>query len=250
MESTDETSKKPSVDDLDMDIIIKGAFGRLLSHLEVEDNELSACVDRVRNYIVTHLEDVLSSTVHILINEGVLKDELESNNLPDESIGAVVDSSVSQCRLKIEDRLGVKREEFDLVNIDQHYEYLKDIWKSAKREAIKAQADRLKSEKWRQRVNAYEVDLPDDLIEWLNKSDAEKREILAARTDLPHLKARLRDGYNLSKPSAIALEHAARLCGAPPYYYSIARLWELYRKHARIHALQERYAFSLKHNSD
>lgn len=95
----------------------------------------------------------------------------------------------------------------------------------------KAQKASLLKENWRKRIQgSYESDLPDDLVEWLNANEEERRVKLEARTDLEYLPKKLIDGYALCMPSEIALEHSARLCGAPPYYYSKSRLFEIKRE--------------------
>jgi hypothetical protein len=67
-------------------------------------------------------------------------------------------------------------------------------------------------------VKVQHADLPDDLINRL--------------PDVPNLSddllAKLEGKGGTSKPSDIALEHAARLCGCPSYEYTIGWLWEVY----------------------
>lgn len=38
------------------------------------------------------------------------------------------------------------------------------------------------------------------------------------------LDEKLKEGYRLTTPERITLEYAARLCGAPPYIYSLTHL--------------------------
>ena len=126
---------------------------------------------------------------------------------------------------------GGTKPEYDLTKLPDYYRELLEIWQSAKRDAQKAQNDPLLKSNWRKRTQAsYACDLPDDLIEWLNENEQERQVILGARTDLTYLPKKLLDGYVLCKPSEIAIEHSARLCGAPPYYYSISGLFEIKRK--------------------
>lgn len=120
--------------------------------------------------------------------------------------------------------------DYDLTQLPDYYRELREVWEAAKRDAQKAQTAPLLKENWRKRIQAsYSCDLPDDLIEWLNEDEEERRSILEARTDLKFLPKKLKEGYSVRKPSEIALEHSARLCGVPPYYYSIARLFEILR---------------------
>jgi len=121
--------------------------------------------------------------------------------------------------------------DYDLTNLPDHYPNLLNIWRSAKRDAIKAQKEPLLKENWRKRIQkSYEYDLPDDLIEWLNVNEQERQAKLMARSDLKHLTKKLKDGYVLSMPSDLAIEHAARLCGTPPYYYSKSHLQGILRE--------------------
>lgn len=120
---------------------------------------------------------------------------------------------------------------YDLSQLPSYYPSLRAIWVSAKRDAHKAQNDPLLQENWRKRTQAsYSCNLPDDLIEWLNQNEQERQAILEARLDLIYLPRKLKDGYVISKPSDFPLEHSARLCGAPPYYYSKSLLFDRLRE--------------------
>jgi hypothetical protein len=119
----------------------------------------------------------------------------------------------------------------DLGRLREYQKDLAPIWVSAKKDAHEAQDRPLLTGNWRRRVkNSYDVQLPDDLIEWLNKSSVDRQSNLLAYNQLPLLQERLREGYELSKPSDIALEHAARLCAVSPYEYAISSLWKIYRR--------------------
>ena len=121
--------------------------------------------------------------------------------------------------------------DYDLTKLPDYYRDLQKTWQSAKKDAQKAQNDLLLKGNWRKRIKvSYLDDLPDDLIEWLNENEQERQSVFEARTDLIYLSKKLKDGYVISKPSQFALEHSARLCGAPPYYYSITRLFEILRE--------------------
>lgn len=126
-----------------------------------------------------------------------------------------------------------RKPNYDFTKLPDYYRVLREIWESAKEEAQKAQNDPLLKGNWRKRTQAsYSYDLPDDLIEWLNEDEQERQNIFKLRTDLKFLSKKLKDGYVISKPSEFALEHSARLCGVPPYYYSTARLFEIRKKQA------------------
>lgn len=115
--------------------------------------------------------------------------------------------------------------DYDLTELRDHYQSLLPKWRLAKKDAKRDQRYPVHKQNWRDRLSTY--DLPDDLIEWLNQSEIERANILSSRTDLPHLQEKLANGYALTMPSEIALEHAARLCGTPAYYYSISHLFGL-----------------------
>ena len=141
-------------------------------------------------------------------------------------------SWVVQEDLKLPKKEGVGvKPDYNLAELPDHYHNLREIWTSAKRDAQKAQKNHLLRANWRKRIQAsYSYDLPDDLIEWLNENEQEKRAILEARIDLKFLPQKLKKGLELCKPSEIALEHSARLCGVPPYYYSLTWLFEVLRE--------------------
>ena len=125
---------------------------------------------------------------------------------------------------------GVKPD-YDLTKLPDYYHDLQRTWQSAKKDAQKAQNNPLLKSNWRKRIQvSYSDDLPNDLVEWLNENEQERQAIFKTRTDLKYLPKKLKDGYVISKPSHLALEHSARLCGAPPYYYSIARLFEILKE--------------------
>ena len=120
---------------------------------------------------------------------------------------------------------------YDLTNLPDHYPNLLKIWQAAKQDAKKAQKELLLKENWRKRIQgSYKYDLPDDLIEWLNTNEQERQAKLTGRSDLKYLPKRLKDGYVLTMPSDFAVEHSARLCGAPPYYYSKSHLQGILRE--------------------
>lgn len=114
--------------------------------------------------------------------------------------------------------------------LKRYQKELLPIWKDAKSQASKDQKNSLRVGRWREAIKGiYELELPDDLIEWLNTSTEQRNRYLLNRTDLIYLQKRLKAGFFISKPSEIALEHAARLCGSSPYSLSTARLWSIWR---------------------
>lgn len=118
----------------------------------------------------------------------------------------------------------------DFNRLKTYYGPLKEVWDNAREQARAAQEDPVRRERWRQIIaTSYQTPLPAYLIEWLNVFEAEKRSRLFTREDLPRLQQRLRDGYSLAGCSEIALEHAARMCGASPYEFAISTLHQ-YRR--------------------
>jgi hypothetical protein len=137
----------------------------------------------------------------------------------------------SKSRLYIPPEQSGRKAKYVLVRLNSHYKILQPIWKVAKSDSKKAQMNPMLSERWRQRIkNSFKTKLPKDLIEWLNVSDQERYEKLLSFSKLTNLQEKLKDGYALSKPSDIAMEHSARLCGAPPYNYAVSTLWGIWRK--------------------
>ncbi len=114
----------------------------------------------------------------------------------------------------VADYLGLKK--FSLSDLGEHYKKMLPVWKDAKI-IYKQNSSRVT---WRNIVRAAypEVKFDDDLISRLS----------GRLNDLPQeIQAKLSDKGGDSKPSSIALEHAARLCGAQPYQYSLRHLYNI-----------------------
>jgi hypothetical protein len=150
-------------------------------------------------------------------------------------IGVVADRIIELVKQQIEQRIKFPHiGGGPLVNLAWEYFVCLIDWQEAKR----IYRRKRNSTSWRKMIKDEYPDLPDDLIEWLalseNKSDLEADAFQNLPDDARH---RLNDriekkGYRLSMPSEIALEHAARLCGSPPYSYSIFRLKNIKSEHA------------------
>jgi hypothetical protein len=100
----------------------------------------------------------------------------------------------------------------------EHYDSMYPIWKDAKR-IYKQNKDR---PRWRELVHAAypEEELDDDLIARLS----------GRLNDLSEdVQVKLSEKGGNSTPASIALEHAARLCGAQPYQYSHRHLYNIKR---------------------
>lgn len=110
------------------------------------------------------------------------------------------------------DSLGIPNfEEFG-----ERYESVLPVWKDAK--LIYKQNS--KRPAWRELIRAAhpDVEFDDDLLARLSGRLA----------DLPEdIQEKLAEKGGDSKPSSIALEHAARLCGAQPYRYSLRHLYNI-----------------------
>jgi hypothetical protein len=112
----------------------------------------------------------------------------------------------------VADCLGVP----DFQDFAAYYEKTLPVWRDAK--LIYKQNSRRAT--WRDLIRAAYPDmkLDDDLIERLS----------GRLNDLPQdVQEKLSEKGGDSKPSSIALEHAARLCGAAPYQYSLRHLYNL-----------------------
>ena len=122
--------------------------------------------------------------------------------------------------------------DYDLGQLRQYYGKLYPVWRSAKVDAVSAQRNPLLKANWRARVaRSYDIPLPNDLVEWFCVDDPLPQ--LLAFTGFKFLQDLLKRGERLSKPSDIALEHSARLCGAVPYYYALPTLFALLKKQTR-----------------
>lgn len=194
--------------------------------------------DGVANYISERLEDLiieglcLGVAERLAAGKRLYPHEIDREQVQEELIkharGLI---KRSKGRLYIGSKTPGRKADYLLVQLDTHYKRLQPIWRLAKADSRKAQIDPALSKRWRQRIkSSFEAELPDDLIEWLNSSVEEQQERLLSFKKLTNLQKKLEAGYALTKPSDIAMEHAARLCGAPPYNYAVSTLWDIWRK--------------------
>lgn len=126
-------------------------------------------------------------------------------------------------REEVEANLGKKKVSFS--NLGEYYKKLLQVWKDAKT-IYKQNSNRAT---WRDIVRAAhpEINFEDDLISRLSSK----------LNDLPEeIQAKLSDKGGDSKPSSIALEHAARMCGARPYQYSLRHLYNIKNENERRRA--------------
>jgi hypothetical protein len=139
---------------------------------------------------------------------------------PDEAKSELIKKAVLNAEKAAKRRFGVKhggsKAKSDLSSLRGNFEKVYPSWRDAK--AIYRSNRNRKG--WPGMVKAAYPDLPDDLI--LRLGDP---------PNLPEdLQAKVSDTGGTSKPSEIALEHAARLCNVPPYTYTIRHLSETLRK--------------------
>lgn len=110
-----------------------------------------------------------------------------------------------------------------LSELSEHYQQLKPIW----REAQKIYRANRKFTVWKRAVkheiaSQFNLELPDDLIERLSGNWANLPEEIQAKLSAQRDK--------LSQPADIAIEHAARLCGADPYQFSLSYLYRIVKQ--------------------
>lgn len=126
-------------------------------------------------------------------------------------------------REEVAANLGKKKVNFN--DLGEHYKKLLPVWKDAKT-IYKQNSNRVT---WQDIVRAAhpEVKFDDDLISRLS----------GKLNDLPEeIQAKLSEKGGDSKPSSIALEHAARMCGARPYQYSLRHLYNIKNENERRRA--------------
>lgn len=122
-------------------------------------------------------------------------------------------------------RGGDRRSKAKIDRLKEHFDQRVNDWCKAYldcREALNSHRPE-KREAWRLEVKNYNPDFPDDLIERLQPMTEWPNEI----SDIC-----LEQGGE-DRAEDIALEHAARLCGAESYAYKLATLQERYRKQNR-----------------
>lgn len=105
--------------------------------------------------------------------------------------------------------------------LHDHYQRLLPVWKEAK----DIYEQNKKREKWQEMIRAAypEICFPADLLSRLT----------GRLLDLPEaIQTKVAETGGDSKPSSLALEHSARMCGAAPYQIGIRQLYNL-KKTAR-----------------
>jgi hypothetical protein len=143
-------------------------------------------------------------------------------NEPTEAMNRLLTKFAAQRRKLLKSDLADCLWTLDFTELAEHYDRLLLVWKDAKT-FYKQNSKRVE---WREliRVAHRDTEFDDDLLSRLTGN----------LRDLPEeLRAKLREKGGITKkdggssPSSIALEHAARLCGAEPYQYSLRHLYNL-----------------------
>lgn len=127
-----------------------------------------------------------------------------------EDIKALAKAMATERRKYLTRRVSGFRNKPQLERLSEHYPILLKVWQSVK----KIYEDNGESETWRDMVKAKypELTFDDDLLTRVTgKLDALPEDIQAKLAE--------KDGDHT--PHTIALEHAARMCGALPYQYGV-----------------------------
>jgi hypothetical protein len=145
----------------------------------------------------------------------ITKEHLIAKPAKSERDNIVVDEFLRKEREQIKQRLGVKGRggstaEYDLNQLSKRFEETYKIIDDAKRIYKNNRNDK----RWREFILKEYPDLPADLLERLSKSPNLSDEIWA----------KLSEKGGASAASDLALEYAARLCGAPLYHYTLRHL--------------------------
>ena len=211
------------------EISISGDYGAL-EGIYYPDNALDE-LERFFYYFddadkyLSHAASLLKEQIKRKLNESLMEILVEIEEL---TLRQVDDLSAAKAKEKTErirrlvekaqrERIpppvrGGSEPDYDLSELAKHYETVYSQWKDAK-EIYKQNKKR---KNWQAMVRAAHPFPPDynDLIERLAEHPDLSYEVIQ-RID--------EKGFN-STPMHIALEHAARLCGVPPWHYTFRHL--------------------------
>jgi hypothetical protein len=137
-------------------------------------------------------------------------------NEPSEKMNRLLSKFAAQRKELLKSDLAECLGSLDFTELAEHYDSVLPVWKDAK--LIFKQNS--KRPTWRELIRAAhpDVEFDEDLLARLS----------GKLNDLPEdVQAKLSAKGGDSKPSSIALEHAARLCGAAPYQYGVRYLYIL-----------------------
>jgi len=168
-------------------------------------------------YIANNLTNGLNQTLTSLIHEGMLAFQIMDQDTQqpfqtdsDDTIAYLL----NEYKQAIKKRLGLTRRQrkarYDLSELLNHYSTVLPLWQDAK-EIYKDNRKR----NWQQIVKTVHPYLPVDLVARLSGNPSDLSD---------EVKENLAEKGGTSEPSDIAIEHAARLCGAPDYSYALSTL--------------------------
>lgn len=144
-------------------------------------------------------------------------------NEPSEKMNRLLAKFAGQRRELLKGDLAECLGALDFTELAEHYDRLLLVWKDAK-VIYKQNSGR---SMWRDLIRAAhpEIEFDDDLI----------ARVSGKLNDLPpEVQEKLSEKGGDSRPSSIALEHAARLCRAAPYQYSLRHLYNIKREVKRM----------------
>jgi len=203
--------------------INKEAVAAHVQRLEAEERteeahpEMVQFVNYLVTYITTNLPDALHLTLFHLIQEGILAHEMikldgQSSVVHDPDNEII--SLVNDYKQQVKKRIGLTRKQrkvrYNLSELLNHYITVLPLWQDAK-DIYKDNRNR----NWKRIIDTVHPYLPDDLVARLSGNPADLSD---------EIKAKLAEKGGTSEPSDIAVEHAARLCGAPDYGYALSTL--------------------------
>lgn len=184
---------------------------------------------RLSIFIKSNLLFALQKTGIQTIEEGLLYDLLT-----DEEYESFITRRCRDIAQQVGERMGryrrTREASYDLADLSDHYKALRPKWRLAMKDAKAYQNHPRQRSRWRERiVDDYEFD--NDLVEWLSLDHEERERNLESHPYSGYLRDRRKSSkgaddqqYELLEPRDLALEQAARLCGTPPYFYSVSHL--------------------------
>jgi hypothetical protein len=158
---------------------------------------------------------LLTTRVTELVQDAGLE-VLRNPNEPLEEMKRLLARTAARRRRSLKDVMAACLGAPYFEQLGEHYDKVLPVWKDAKL-IYKQNSNR---PTWQNLIRAAypDMEFDDDLIARLS----------GRLNDLPsEVQAKLSEKGGDSKPSSIALEHAARLCGAHPYQYSLRHLYNI-----------------------
>lgn len=179
--------------------------------------EIAQLISFLVTYVANNLASVLNQTLFHLIQERMLVSEIVEldgqsslRHDPDDEIACLVNEYKQELKKRVGLTRRPRKARYDLSELLNHYTTVLPLWQDAK-DIYKDNRNR----NWQKIINTVHPYLPDDLIARLSGNPADISD---------EIKAKLAEKGGSSEPSDIAVEHAARLCGAPDYGYALSTL--------------------------